>query len=136
MAAIHSYIILGLWTRGSSKSAIMIFGRVLACSVSGVNKVTDDFDAEAPNDTAYTRWSCHSGLPIPVQIVSTPPAPSMETPLPLFGQDGHADPLDGWQCCSLKWAMSRLIQVRLPHANKSGFAISATDKYKLGSRYR
>ena len=30
----------------------------------------------APNDTAYTRWSCHSGLANPVQIVSTPPAPS------------------------------------------------------------
>ena len=28
-----------------------------------------------------------------------------------------------------------LHQVQLPHANKSGFAISATDKYKLGSRY-
>ena len=29
----------------------------------------------ASNDTAYTRWSCHSGLANPVQIVSTPPAP-------------------------------------------------------------
>ena len=30
----------------------------------------------------------------------------------------------------------QLIQVRPPHANKSGFAISVTAKYKLGSRYR
>ena len=28
------------------------------------------------------------------------------------------------------------ILVRLPHTNKSEFTISATDKYKLGSRYR
>ena len=31
----------------------------------------------APDDTAYTRWSCHSGLANPVQIVSTPPTPAM-----------------------------------------------------------
>ena len=30
----------------------------------------------APNDTAYTRWSCHNGLANTVQIVSTPPAPT------------------------------------------------------------
>ena len=34
------------------------------------------------------------------------------------------------------FGVSRVIQVRPPHANKSGFAISAIDKYKLGSRYR
>ena len=27
----------------------------------------------APNDTAYMRWSCHSGLANPVQIVTLPP---------------------------------------------------------------
>ena len=37
---------LGLRTSGSSESAILIFGRVLACAGSGVNKVTDDFDAD------------------------------------------------------------------------------------------
>ena len=26
----------------------------------------------APNDTAYTRWSCHSGLANPVEIESPP----------------------------------------------------------------
>ena len=50
---------------------------------------------EAPNDTAYTRWSCHSGLANPVQIVSTPPARSNGGPITVFGQAGHADPLDG-----------------------------------------
>ena len=29
-----------------------------------------------------------------------------------FGHAGHADPLDGWRCCSQKWVMSRPIQVR------------------------
>ena len=33
----------------------------------------------APNDTVYTRWSCHSDLGNPVQIMSTPPPPSMGT---------------------------------------------------------
>ena len=38
--------ILGLRTRASSESAILIFGRVLACAWSGVNKVTDDFGTD------------------------------------------------------------------------------------------
>ena len=42
----YNPVILGLRTRGSSESAILIFGRVLACSGSGVNKVTDDFGAD------------------------------------------------------------------------------------------
>ena len=62
----------------------------------------------APTNTAYTQWSCYSGLANPVQIVSTPPAPSNGSPITVFRQAGHADQLDGWQCSSLKWAMSRL----------------------------
>ena len=38
----------------------------------------------APKDTAYMRWSCHSSMASPVQIVSTPPAPSTRAPLPFF----------------------------------------------------
>ena len=38
----------------------------------------------APNDTAYTQWSCHSGLANSVQIVSTPPAPSNRVPITVF----------------------------------------------------
>ena len=56
----------------------------------------DDVKRMAPNDTAYTRWSCHSGLTNPVQIVSTPPSPSNGGPITVF----WADPLDGWQCSS------------------------------------
>ena len=33
-------------------------------------------------DSAYTRWSCHSGLTNYVQIVSTPPAPAIGARLP------------------------------------------------------
>ena len=35
-------------------------------------------------ETAYTRWSCHSGLANPVQIVSTPPATSNGGPITVF----------------------------------------------------
>ena len=42
-----------------------------------------------------------------------PPRPQQWGPdLPFFGHAGHADPLDGWRCCSQKWVMSRPIQVR------------------------
>ena len=39
--------------------------------------------------------------------------------LPFFGHAGHADPLDGWYCCSQKRVMSRPIQVRQLQTNKS-----------------
>ena len=41
---------LGLRTSGSSESAILIFGRVLACAGSGINKVTDDFGSDIKSD--------------------------------------------------------------------------------------
>ena len=42
-----------------------------------------------------------------------PPRPQQWGPdLPFFGHAGHADPLDGWRCCSQKRVMSRPIQVR------------------------
>ena len=48
-----------------------------------------------------------------VQIVSNLPAPSNGGPIyRFFGHACHADPLDGWRCCSQKWVMSRPIQVR------------------------
>ena len=40
----------GLRTRGSSASDILIFGLVLACFGSGVNRVTVDFGADINND--------------------------------------------------------------------------------------
>ena len=42
-----------------------------------------------------------------------PPRPQHWGPdLPFFWHAGHADPLDGWCCCSQKRVMSRPIQVR------------------------
>ena len=52
-------------------------------------------DVWLQNDTAYKRWSCQWG-----------------PDLPFFGHAGHADPLDGWRCCSQKRVMSIPIQVR------------------------
>ena len=66
----------------------------------------------APNDTAYKRWSCHSELKLLCKLCRTSPPPAMGPDLPFFGQAGHADPLDGWRCCSQKRVMSRPIQVR------------------------
>ena len=42
-----------------------------------------------------------------------PPHPQQWGPdLPFFGHAGHADPLDGWRCCSQKRVMLRTIRVR------------------------
>ena len=41
---------LGLRTSGISESAILIFGWVLSCAGSGVNKVTDDFGADIKSE--------------------------------------------------------------------------------------
>ena len=45
----------------------------------------DDFLDMAPKDTAYTRWSCHSSLANPVQIVyRLLPPPAMGVRLPFL----------------------------------------------------
>ena len=65
-----------------------------------------------------------------------PPRPQQGGPdLPFFWHAGHADPLDGWRCCSQKRVMSRPIQVRQLKTRKSGFVISAINKYMSESRY-
>ena len=58
-------------------------------------------DTQVPNDTAYTRWSCHIGLVNPMQIVSTPhpppppPAPSNGGPITVFWASRPCGPA-GW----------------------------------------
>ena len=54
-----------------------------------------DHFIRAPNDTVYTRWCCHSGMANPVQIVSTPPAPSNGGPITLFWASRPCGPT-GW----------------------------------------
>ena len=49
----------------------------------------------AQNDTAHTRWSCHSGLANPVEIVSTPPVPSNGDPITVFWASRPCGPA-GW----------------------------------------
>ena len=66
----------------------------------------------APKDTAYKRWSCHSGFKLLCKLCRTSPPPAMGARFTVFGHAGHADPLDGWRCCSQKRVMSRPIQVR------------------------
>ena len=51
-----------------------------------------DDDVLPPNDTAYMRWSCHSGLANPVQIVATP---AMGARLPFFWASRPCGPT-GW----------------------------------------
>ena len=50
---------------------------------------------QAPNKTGYIRWSCHMGLANPVQIVSTPPAPSNGCPIKKFWGSQPCGPA-GW----------------------------------------
>ena len=85
--------------------------------------VTDEEVQQARNDTAYKRWRCHSGHKLLCKLCRSLLPPAM------------AGSLDGWRCSSQKRIMSRLIQVRLLQTNKSGFTISAINKYMLGSRY-
>ena len=66
----------------------------------------------APNDTAYKWWSCYSGFKLLCKLCRTSPPPAMGARFNVFGHAGHADPLDGWRCCSQKRVMSRPIQVR------------------------
>ena len=67
----------------------------------------------APNDTAYKRWSCHSGLKLLCKLCRTSPPPAMGARFTVFwGMPGMRTLLDGWRCCSQKRVMSRPIQVR------------------------
>ena len=56
----------------------------------------------APNDTAYKRWSCHSGLANMCKLRQPLPPQQWGPDLPCFGHAGHADPLDGWQMLLIK----------------------------------
>ena len=81
-------------------------------SDSDISDIDDDSIVMAPNDTAYKRWSCHIGLKLLCKLCGTS-RPNNGGPIYcFFGHAGHADPLDGWRCCSQKWVILRPIQVR------------------------
>ena len=44
----------------------------------------DDGDTEAPNDTAYKRWSCHSGFKLLCKLCRTSPPPAMGARFTVF----------------------------------------------------
>ena len=48
---------------------------------------------KAPNDTAYKRWSCHSGHKLLCKLCRPLPPPAMEAQFTVLGQAVHADPL-------------------------------------------
>ena len=48
----------------------------------------------------YKRCSCHSGHKFLCKLCRTFPPPAMGVRFTVFGQAGHADPLDGWRCSS------------------------------------
>ena len=61
------------------------------------NKKSDHFRtasmiAVAPNDTAYKRWSCHSGFKLLCKLCRTSPPPAMGARLTVFWACGPA----GW----------------------------------------
>ena len=43
------------------------------------------YKAVAPNDTAYKRWSCHSGLKLLCKLCRTSPPPAMGARFTIFG---------------------------------------------------
>ena len=77
---------------------------------------------------AYKRWICHSGHKLLYNLCRTLRPSNAGQIYRFFWQAGHVDTLDGWRCSSL-------IQFRQLRTNESGFAISALNKYMLGSRY-
>ena len=66
----------------------------------GVGGEGDEWIRGTPNDTAYKRWSCHSGLNLLYKLCRTFLPTAMGARFTGFLHVGHADPLDGWRCCS------------------------------------
>ena len=57
----------------------------------------DEEVQQAPNDTAYKRWSCHSGHKLLCKLCRTLPPPAMGARYTVFWQTDHADV---WRCSS------------------------------------
>ena len=62
--------------------------------------------------------------------------PAMGGPIYRFGASQPCGPAGWLALLFIKADNVRQIQVRQPHTNESGFPISATNKYTVGSRYR
>ena len=49
-----------------------------------LSEVVDDVEIVAPNDTAYKRWSCHSGFKPLCKLCRTSPPPAMAARFTVF----------------------------------------------------
>ena len=67
--------------------------------------------AAITKDTTYTRWSCHSGMANPVQIVSTLPAPRNGCPITVSWAS--------WPCGPAGWLVMLLIKAGDVETNPS-----------------
>ena len=80
----------------------------LLCVCEDIKKALDRLQTTQP-----TSGGAVTVVPSCCANCVEPPRPQQWGPdLPFFGHAGHADPLDGWRCCSQKLVMSRPIQVR------------------------
>ena len=71
-----------------------------AISSSQVGLSAEEKD-EAPNDTTFKRWNCHSSRELLCKLCRTFPPPAMGVQFTIcLGQTGYADPLVGWRCSS------------------------------------
>ena len=90
---------------------------------------------EAPNDTAYKRWSCHSGLKLLCKLCRTSPPPAMGARCTVFWACRPCGPA-GWLALLLTKAGDVETNPGPTTLNKkSGFVISAINKYMSESRY-
>ena len=79
----------------SGSHQIRIFGRM---SLMGMKRISKVF---ALQTTQHTRGGAITALWKTLCKLYRPlPPPEMGVRLLFFGQAGHADPLDGWQCSS------------------------------------
>ena len=92
----------------------------------------DEEVQQAPNDTAYKRWSCHSGHKLLCKLCRTLPPTAMGAQYTVV--------LASRPCGWLALLLTKVGDVEtnagpITQTNESGFVISAINKYMLGSRY-
>ena len=98
-------------------------------------KAVDEAMSLAPNDTAYKRCSCHSGLKLLCKLCRTLPPPAMGDPIYRFL--GMSAMRTRWMAGAAAHKSGDVETNPGPTTlnNKSGFMISAINKYMSESRY-
>ena len=64
------------------------------CMTCNLLMLVEDAIGDHPNDTAYKRWSCHSGFKLLCKLCRTSPSPAMGARFTVF-----------WACrpCGARW---------------------------------